>query len=74
MTSQAVSQHLQDEGYTCLIQCFLDPHKYMIQQDENEKELYGSQRRNVCTQPDPIYQLFDPENTANLGLYFTNTV
>lgn len=38
----------------------------MIRQDENEKELYGIQQGSPRTQPDLVYQLFDPENT-NLG-------
>ena len=78
LTSQEVSQYIQDEGYTHLIKCFLNPHKYMIRQDENQQMLYQSQSESACTQPDPIYELFDPEKTSKLGkpktsfLYFAS--
>lgn len=69
MDSQEVSQYIQDKCYIRLIQCFLDPCKYMIQQDETDNCLYTDKRDNKgCTQADPIYQLFVPDDDSKLGL------
>ena len=71
LTNPEVSQYLQDERFIRLLQCFLDPHQYMIKQDdEAEKMLYRS-RGQHCVQEDPIYKLFDPDNTKKLGTQCT---
>lgn len=70
MDSQEIRQYFEDSGYIRLIQCFLFPRKYMIQQNEVDQNLYVDKKGNTgSTETDPIYQLFVPDDDSKLGLY-----